>query len=114
LRDAWKRGQRSLAVIDDFVEWKKLNEKAKEEQVYAALMAAPLPDEWLKIRKLDKAIDNVKNNSQKLWNPTPDLPTSAKEKAWTFRRGLANAIKSFSNPCAPRLSPEISRSAKPV
>lgn len=43
-----------------------------------------MPDEWLKIRQLDKAIDNVKNNSQKLWDPTPDLPTSAKEKASTF------------------------------
>jgi hypothetical protein len=43
LRDAWKRGQRPLAVIDDFVEWKKLNEKAKEEQPYAALMGRPCP-----------------------------------------------------------------------
>ncbi|MGN6285381.1 MAG: SOS response-associated peptidase [Afipia sp.] len=139
-RDAWKRGQRCLVVIDDFVEWKKLDEKGKEKQPYAVSMAAgppmvlaglwsswrdpksgeevlsctvitcepnavmadlhnrmpvilgeadwpkwlgeepasneellallrPCPDEWLTVRKLGKAIGNVKNNSRELWDP---------------------------------------------
>jgi putative SOS response-associated peptidase YedK len=127
-------------VIDDFVEWKKLDEKGKEKQPYAVSMAAgpptvlaglwsswrdpksgeevlsctvmtcgpnavmadlhnrmpvilgeanwpkwlgeepasneellallrPCPDEWLTVRKLGKAIGNVKNNSRELWDP---------------------------------------------
>jgi putative SOS response-associated peptidase YedK len=38
-RDAWKWGQRCLAVTDGFYEWKKLDAKSKEKQLYAITMA---------------------------------------------------------------------------
>ena len=52
-RDAWKRGQRCLAVTDGFYEWKKLDLKGKVKQPYAIAMAdngemvmAGLWDRW--------------------------------------------------------------------
>ena len=38
-RDAWKRGQRCLVVVDSFYEWKKLSSKRGDTQPYAIGLA---------------------------------------------------------------------------